>query len=71
MNTATFAPLRAARPLEAVGFESKQAEAIIQTIHSSGESAVIKIDLAAERHSAKRSREQDVADLGRHCRIAI
>ena len=51
MNTATFAPLRAARPLKAVGFEAKQAEAIIQTIHSSGESTITKINLAAERHS--------------------
>ena len=47
MNTTTFDTLSAARSLEAAGIEAKQAEAIVQAIRSSGESAVTKTDLAA------------------------
>ena len=47
MNTTTFDTLSAARSLEAAGIEAKQAEAIVQAIRSSGESAVTKADLAA------------------------
>ena len=37
MNTATFDTLSAARSLEVAGIESKQAEAIVGAIRSSGE----------------------------------
>jgi len=47
MNTTSFNSLCEARSLEAVGIEAKQAEAIVQAIRSSGESAVTKTDLAA------------------------
>ena len=47
MNTTTFDTLSAARSLEAAGIEAKQAEAIVQAIRSSGESAVTKTDLVA------------------------
>ena len=39
MNTATFDTLSAARLLEAAGIESKQAEAIVGAIRSSGEAS--------------------------------
>ena len=42
MNTATFNTLSAARSLEAAGIESKQAEAIVGAIRSSGEASVHK-----------------------------
>ena len=45
MNTATFDTLSAARSLEAAGIESKQAEAIVGAIRSSGEASVTKADL--------------------------
>ena len=47
MNTATFDTLSAARSLEAAGIESKQAEAIVGAIRSSGEASVTKADLMA------------------------
>ena len=47
MNTATFDTLSAARSLEAAGIESKQAEAIVGAIRSSGEASVTKADLTA------------------------
>ena len=47
MNTATFDTLSAARLLEAAGIESKQAEAIVGAIRSSGEASVTKADLVA------------------------
>ena len=47
MNTATFDTLSAARSLEAAGIESKQAEAIVGAIRSSGEASVTKADLVA------------------------
>ena len=47
MNTATFDTLSAARSLEAAGIESKQAEAIVGAIRSSGEVSVTKADLMA------------------------
>ncbi len=49
MNTATFDTLSAARSLEAAGIESKQAEAIVGAIRSSGEASVTKADLTAHR----------------------
>ena len=47
MNTATFDTLSADRSLEAAGIESKQAEAIVGAIRSSGEASVTKTDLMA------------------------
>ena len=47
MNTAAFDTLSAARSLEAAGIESKQAEAIVGAIRSSGEASVTKADLMA------------------------
>ena len=47
MNTATFDTLSAARSLEAAGIQSKQAEAIVGAIRSSGEASVTKADLTA------------------------
>ena len=47
MNTAAFDTLSAARSLEAAGIESKQAEAIVGAIRSSGEASVTKPDLMA------------------------
>ena len=44
MNTA-FDTLSAAHSLEASGIETKQAEAIVQAIRSSGESAATRSDL--------------------------
>ena len=44
MNTATFDTLSAARSLEAAGIESKQAEAIVGAIRSSGEASVTRTD---------------------------
>ena len=38
----------AARALEAAGIESKQAEAIVQTIRSSGEAAATRVDLTPQ-----------------------
>ena len=46
MNTATFDTLSAARSLEAAGIESKQADAIVGAIRSSGEASVTKTDLS-------------------------
>ena len=47
MNRTAFDTLSAARTLEAAGIESKQAEAIVQTIRSSGEAAATRADLDA------------------------
>ena len=47
MSTATFDTLSAARSLEAAGIESKQAEAIVGAIRSSGAASVTKADLTA------------------------
>ena len=46
MNT-SFDTLTAARNLEGSGIESKQAEAIVQAIRSSGETAITRADLDA------------------------
>ena len=45
MNTVNFDTLSAARSLEAAGIESKQADAIVGAIRSSGEASVTKTDL--------------------------
>ena len=43
----SFDTLTAVRNLEGAGIESKQAEAIVQAIHSSGEPAITRADLDA------------------------
>ena len=53
MNTATFDTLSAARSLEAAGIESKQAEAIVGAIRSSGEASVTKTDLLASTNELR------------------
>ena len=45
MNPTTFDTLSAARLLEASGIETRQAEAIVQAIRSSGEAAATRVDL--------------------------
>ena len=47
MNRTAFDTLSAARTLEAAGIETKQAEAIVQAIRSSGEAAATRADLDA------------------------
>ena len=51
--TATFDTLSAARSLEAVGIESKQAEAIVGAIRASGEASVTKTDLLASTNELR------------------
>ena len=53
MNTATFDTLSAARSLEAAGIQSKQAEAIVGAIRSSGEASVTKADLLASTNELR------------------
>ena len=55
MNTA-FDTLSAARRLEASGGETKQAEAIVQAIRASGESAETRSGLDAVRSANYRAR---------------
>ena len=47
MNRTTFDTLSAAHSLEASGIETKQAEAIVQAIRSSGDAAATRADLDA------------------------
>ena len=63
MNTATFDTLSAARPLEAAGIESKQAEAIVGAIRSSGEASVTKADLTASTTELRGEMKAMAAEL--------
>ena len=63
MNTATFDTLRAARSLEAAGIESKQAEAIVGAIRSSGEASVTKADLTASTTELRSEMKAMAAEL--------
>ena len=63
MNTATFDTLSAARSLEAAGVESKQAEAIVGAIRSSGEASVTKTDLLASTNELRGEMKALAAEL--------
>ena len=63
MNTATFDTLSAARSLEAAGIESKQAEAIVGAIRSSGEASVTKTDLLASTNELRGEMKALAAEL--------
>ena len=63
MNTATFDTLSAARLLEAAGIESKQAEAIVGAIRSSGEASVTKADLTASTTELRGEMKAMAAEL--------
>ena len=61
--TATFDTLSAARSLEAAGIESKQAEAIVGAIQSSGEASVTKTDLLASTNELRGEMKALAAEL--------
>ena len=63
MNTATFDTLSAARSLEAAGIQSKQAEAIVGAIRSSGEASVTKADLTASTNELRGEMKALAAEL--------
>ena len=63
MNRTAFDTLSAARTLEAAGIESKQAEAIVQTIRSSGEASVTKADLTASTTELRGEMKAMAAEL--------
>ena len=63
MNTATFDTLSAARSLEAAGIQSKQAEAIVGAIRSSGEASVTKTDLLASTNELRGEMKALAAEL--------
>ena len=63
MNTANFDTLSAARSLEAAGIESKQAEAIVGAIQSSGEASVTKTDLLASTNELRGEMKALAAEL--------
>ena len=63
MNTATVDTLSAARSLEAAGIESKQAEAIVGAIRSSGEASVTKADLTASTTELRGEMKAMAAEL--------
>ncbi len=63
MNSTPFDTLSAARSLEAAGIETRQAEAIVLAIRSSGETAATRTDLDTQTAALRTDLDTQTAAL--------